>query len=142
MLGFCPEVSENNNYTGQSSADTRVRIRVRNIVLWRRTLTPGSFPNSDTGAHMILNLSSRKQFWIKRKQRKVLANKIKEKILDVDDDGNPRDFRRIRISDARGKITKVDFQLKAIYLIGQQRYLVNIILKSSLRLRLYQKELN
>ena len=90
---------------------------------------------------MILNLSSRKQFWIKRKQRKVLANKIKEKIPDVDDDGNPRDFRRIRISDARGKITKVDFQLKAFFLIGQERYLVNIILKSSLRLRLFQMEL-
>ena len=81
MLGFRPEHSENNNYTG---------------------------------AHMILNLFSRKQFWIKRKERKILANKIKEKIPDVDDNGNPRDFLRIRISDTRGKITKVDFQLKAV----------------------------
>ena len=81
MLGFRPEYSENNNYTG---------------------------------AHIILNLSSRKQFWIKRKERKILAKKIKEKIPDVDDNGNPRDFRRIRIPDSRGKITKVDFQLKAL----------------------------
>ena len=46
-------------------------------------------PHNDPGDLLILNLATRKKFWM---QRLMIENQIKAKVTNVDDDGNPYDF--------------------------------------------------
>ena len=74
----------------------------------------------DTRDILILNLATRKKFWM---TRSIIDNQIKAKVTDVDDDGNPYDFDGFLFEESSIQEMKIGtHEIKVKYQIDYQTH--------------------